>query len=121
MKSNESAEMYLESILMLSERGTPVRSIDIVRMTGYSKPSISRAMGLLKQKQYIEIDEAGIITLLPEGLAIASKVLERHRLLTSLLGELGVSEETAGKDACKIEHVISDETFEKIKEHFGNK
>lgn len=113
----ESGEMYLENILILREKQGLVRAIDIVNYTGYSKPSISRAVGLLKKDGFIEVDEAGYITLKPAGEEIAEKILERHRLLTDFLIQIGVSPVTAARDACKIEHDICDETFEKMKEH----
>ncbi len=115
--TNESTEMYLENILLLKEKNSQIRSIDIAVFTGYSKPSVSRAMGLLKKRGYIEIDDSGYITLTPEGKELAEKILERHRLLKDFLIYIGVDEETATKDACKIEHDLSDLTFQKIKEH----
>ena len=111
----ESGEMYLENILVLREKQGQVRSIDIVNQTGYSKPSISRAMGLLKDGEFIEIAKDGSITLTPAGVAVAEKIYERHTLLSNLLIRLGVSPETASDDACKLEHAISDESFEAIK------
>ena len=113
----ESGEMYLESILQLTQKQGNVRSIDISEYMGYSKPSVSRAMGLLKNGGYIQVDEEGMITLTDTGLEIAQKIYERHTLLTQLLIRLGVSPETASADACKIEHNLSDETFEAIKNH----
>lgn len=113
----ESGEMYLENILVLRAQQGYVRSIDIVNYTGYSKPSISRAIGLLKKDGMLEVDGDGHITLTAEGERRAQKVYERHRTLTEFFGMIGVSDETASADACKIEHDISDETFEKIKEH----
>ncbi len=118
MNIQESAEMYLEAILILSKESGIVRSIDIVNHTGYSKPSISRAVNLLKKHEYIDIDEKGHISLKPEGLKIAEKIYHRHLTLTKILVSLGVDEETADQDACRIEHVLSDESFEKIKEKF---
>lgn len=115
MKNNESAEMYLETIQLLTEKQQYIRAIDIVHETGYTKPSVSRAMGLLKQRGCIEVDENGYIRLTEEGSVMAKKVLERHRVLTAFLEQIGVSAETADDDACKMEHVISDETFDKIK------
>ncbi len=117
MKSSESTEMYLEAIQLLREHQPHVRAIDIVHQTGYTKPSVSRAMGLLKKNQQIEVDESGYITLTEEGERLAKKILERHRLLTDFLISIGVSPETADDDACRMEHVISDETFEKMKVH----
>ena len=118
---HESGEMYLETILTLSrERGT-VRSIDISEYMNYSKPSVSRAVRLLRSGEYIEVDEAGYITLTDCGREIAEKISERHRLLTELLVSLGVDEEIAMDDACRIEHVISDASFRAIKEHIRQK
>ena len=117
MKVHESGEMYLESILVLRKKIANVRSIDIVNHTGYTKPSISRAINLLKQDNMVIVDDNGYITLTPKGEALAIKIYERHNILTQLFEKLGVSPETADSDACKIEHVISDETFERIKEH----
>ncbi len=119
MHTNESAEMYLECILELTNEHGEVRSIDVARKTGYSKPSISRAMGLLKKSGHIDVDAGGYITLSESGRAIAEKILERHRLITDFLIKIGVSSDTAAEDACKIEHVISDESFAKIKEYAG--
>ena len=116
MHVNESAEMYLECILELSNERGEVRSIDIARKTGYSKPSVSRAVGLLKKSGHIEVDVNGYIALTNSGKEIACKILERHKLVTDFLVKLGVSKETAAEDACKIEHVISDESFSKIKD-----
>lgn len=113
----ESTEDYLETILILSRSMSAVRSIDIVRETGYTKPSVSVAMKNLRQKEYIAMDEDGYITLTPAGRAVAEKTYERHTVLTGLLVSLGVPEETAAMDACKMEHVISDETFDALKAH----
>jgi len=115
----ESGEMYLETILVLSREKEIVRAIDVGEKLGYSKPSVSRAMGLLKSGGYILVEENGAISLLPEGLSLAEKIYERHTLLTHLLCNLGVSEQTAAEDACRIEHIISDETFAAIKEHMS--
>ena len=117
MALQESGEMYLESILVLSRKLPAVRSVDISEYMGYSKPSVSRAVGLLKSGNYIVIDADGYITLTPEGKETAEKILNRHTLLTQMLVRMGVSLETATADACKMEHVISDETFEAIKNH----
>lgn len=119
MHTNESAEMYLECILELKNEHGEVRSIDIARKTGYSKPSVSRAVGLLKKSGNIEVDASGYITLTEQGLEVAEKIFERHRLISEFLERLGVAPETAAEDACKIEHVISDESFLKIKEFAG--
>ena len=115
MHIQESGEMYLETILILSERLEYVRSVDIGEHMGYSKPSVSRAVGLLKNGGFINVDTNGHITLTDEGKDRAQKIFERHRILTSVLTSIGVSKETASEDACKIEHVLSDETFEAIK------
>ena len=114
----ESGEMYLETILILSKENKIVRSIDICEYMGFSKPSVSRAMSNLREGKYIEMDKDNYITLTQKGLEIAEKIYERHTILTDLLISLGVSKETASNDACKIEHDISDETFEAIKKRF---
>lgn len=116
MNIQESAEMYLETIQVLSEQLEHVRSIDICHKMNFSKPSVSRAMKNLKAEDYIDISDEGYIALKEKGFAIANKIYERHKALTSFFVTLGVSPETAEEDACRIEHVISDETFEKIKE-----
>ena len=108
--------MYLETIRVLSEQMENVRSIDICHKMGFSKPSVSRAMKNLKAEDYIDIDSSGYITLKEKGLAIADKIYERHKVLTSYFVDIGVSPKTAEDDACRIEHVISDETFSKIKD-----
>lgn len=120
MNIQESAEMYLETILILSNKSDLVRSIDIVNYTGYTKPSISRAVNLLKKHGYLDIDEKGFITMTSTGSTIAKNIYERHCVLTDLLISIGVSKETAKQDACKMEHVISKETFKKIKVHLSN-
>ena len=117
MNSNESSENYLETILMLGQSGHPVRSIDIVNELGYSKPSVSVAMKKLRENGYINMDNDGYITLSETGLEIAERMYERHTLLSSFLIRLGVDEKTAVEDACRIEHVISPETFQKLKDH----
>ena len=117
MALQESGEMYLESILILSRTKGSVRSIDISQHLGYSKPSVSRAVGLLKSGGYILVDEDGHIALTDSGKAVAEKILSRHAILTELLVRLGVSRDTASADACKMEHIISDETFDAIKNH----
>lgn len=117
MSLQESGEMYLETILILLRKKGSVRSIDVAEEMGYSKPSVSRAMGILKQGDYIRMDEGGHISLTPSGMDVATKIYERHRVLTALLIEIGVSPELAADDACRVEHVISDETFEAIKRH----
>ena len=117
MSLHESAEMYLETIYQLSKESSCVRSVDVAEHMGYSKPSISRAVGLLKQGGYLTVEKDGALMLTDMGKAIAEKVFERHTVLSSMLVRLGVSAQTAAEDACKIEHVISDETFEAIKKH----
>ena len=117
MQIQESGEMYLETIHVLLKKNGHVRSVDIAEHMGYSKPSISRAVGLLKAGEYINVDSDGSITLTESGLAVAEKIYERHTLLSNLLVQLGVSPETAAEDACKMEHAISDETFLAIKRH----
>ena len=117
MNIHESAEDYLETIMLLKEQLGMVRSIDVVRHLGYSKPSISVAMKRLRENGYIEMDREGYIALLPPGEEIARRIYTRHKLLTSFLMRLGVSEETAAADACKMEHDLSDESFEKITAH----
>ena len=115
MNLQESGEMYLESILVLSESNPNVRSIDICEYMGFSKPSVSRAINLLKNGGYVNMDKDGYLTLTDEGRAVAQKIYDRHRLLTEFFISLGVSEATASADACKIEHHISDESFDAIK------
>ncbi len=117
MSLQESGEMYLETILILSKRGTTVRSIDICEYMGFSKPSVSRAVGLLKNGEFITVDNLGYISLTPAGKEIAQKIYDRHKLLTQFLIKLGVDEKTASDDACKMEHCISDATFEALKNH----
>ena len=117
MELKESGEMYLETILVLSKNQENVRSLDIARYMHYSKPSISRAMGILRNAKYIAVDESGYITLTNSGREIAEKIYERHIILSSVLESIGVSSETAAEDACRIEHVISDATFAAIKAH----
>lgn len=115
MSLQESGEMYLESIYILARSKGAVRSIDIVEYMNYSKPSVSRAVKLLKNGDFILIDEHGYITLTPKGYEIAEKIVERHTLISSFLVHLGVDKQIADDDACKIEHVISDESFSAIK------
>ena len=121
MHLQESGEMYLETIYVLSQNSASVRAIDVGESMGFSKPSVSRAVRLLRSGEYIEVDEAGYITLTDCGREIAEKISERHRLLTELLVSLGVDEEIAMDDACRIEHVISDASFRAIKEHIRQK
>ena len=115
MGVHESGEMYLEAILVLTKKNGFVRSIDVSEYLGYSKPSVSRAMGILRSGAYIQMDKDGAITLTDAGREIAEKIFERHTILTKLLIKLGVSEETAAADACKMEHAVSDESFQAIK------
>ena len=117
MRIQESAENYLETILILHQKNGAVRSIDIANELQYSKPSVSIAMRNLRENGYIRVDDNGFITLLPQGMDIAERIYERHTLLTNLLTALGVTPETAAEDACRIEHVISAESFEAIKNH----
>ena len=121
MKIQESAENYLETILIIGNRKPQVRSIDIANELNFSKPSVSVAMKNLRSKDLIIMDEDGHIHLTPSGLAIAAKIYERHTLLSKLLVMLGVNEKTAIEDACRMEHVISEESFEAIKEHVASK
>ena len=116
MRIQESGEMYLETILLLSQKSGHVRAIDVGEEMGYSKPSVSRAMGLLKRGGFIVVDADGAISLTDAGREIAEKIYARHTLLTNFLVSLGVDEETAAEDACKMEHSIGDASFEAIKE-----
>lgn len=117
MGIHESGEMYLETIHVLQKKNSAVRSVDISEHMGYSKPSVSRAVGLLKKGGYIVVDKDGYITLTPSGLEVAHKIYERHTVLSSMLTMLGVDEETAAEDACRLEHAISDQSFEAIKKY----
>ncbi len=117
MRNNQSLEDYLETILMLHNENGYVRSIDIAHALNFSKPSVSVAMKSLRAKGYIEVDEQGHITLTDEGKKIAAKIYERHEILTKLLMHIGVDEDTAMEDSCKIEHDLSEETFKKLKEY----
>ncbi len=117
MQLMESGEMYLETIHILLKNKGMVRSLDIAEYMGFSKPSVSRAVGILKKGDYIIVDRYGYITLTDLGKSVAKKIYERHTILTEVLISLGVSEKSASEDACKIEHVISDESFEAIKKH----
>ncbi len=119
MNIHESAENYLEAILALSEEQGAVRSIDVVNRLGFSKPSVSRAMSLLRENGYVLMDDSGFLTLTDTGMEIAARIYERHKLLTQWLIHLGVPEDIAAKDACKIEHDLSPETFDAIKRHAG--
>ncbi len=117
MALQESGEMYLETILRLTEKNGHVRSIDVSESMGYSKPSVSRAVGILKKDGFLTMEADGSLVLTESGREVAMKIYERHRVISGFLKKIGVSEETASADACKIEHVISDETFEKIKDY----
>ena len=121
MVIHESAEDYLETILKLRMKQGNVRSIDVVGELRYSKPSVSVAMKKLRESGHVRMDENGYLTLTEAGEAIARRIYERHQVLTRMLTALGVEEETAAQEACKIEHVISDDTFHKIKIHFMEK
>ena len=121
MNLQESGEMYLETIFILFQRTGAVRSVDISEYMNYSKPSVSRAIGLLKSGGYITVDAGGYITLTDAGLEVASKIYERHTLITDFLVSLGVEKNTATEDACRIEHVISDESFNALKERYLGK
>ena len=117
MNVKESGEMYLETIYILSQRSASVRAVDVGTEMGFSKPSVSRALGILKKEGFIETDSDGFIKLTDSGAERASRIYERHTLLTKLFVGLGVDEDTAAEDACRIEHYLSDKTFDAIKEH----
>lgn len=117
MHLQESGEMYLETIYILSKKSNYVRSIDVGEYMGFSKPSVSRAVGILKKGGFLNMDADGSLTLTDAGLEIAKKIYERHTTLTEFLIRLGVDEETATEDACKMEHDISDKSFEALKQH----
>lgn len=120
MGLHESGEMYLETIFVLSKEKGAVRDMDVATHMNYSKPSVSRAVHLLEDNGYIDVSKEGLITLTDSGLSVAHKIYERHTILTSILIKLGVSESTALEDACKLEHAISDESFEAIKKYMAN-
>jgi Mn-dependent DtxR family transcriptional regulator len=117
MKIQESGENYLETILILKNKGIDVRSIDIAHELNYSKPSVSRAMRILKNNSYLTVNDLGYIELTSLGQEIASKIYERHTLISTLLIDLGVNPDVAAQDACRIEHVISEESFSKLKKY----
>ena len=119
MKLKESGEMYLETIYVLCKNSGYVRSIDVCERMGYSKPSVSRAVGLLKEGGYITVGEDGSLNLTDLGKEVAEKTFERHTVLTDFFTKLGVDKEIAAADACKIEHFISDETFSALKDYVG--
>ena len=121
MHLQESGEMYLETIYVLSKSGKPVRSVDVGEYMGFSKPSVSRAVGLLKEGGYVIANAEGHLSLTDAGRDAAEKIFQRHTVLTRLLVELGVDEETAAEDACRMEHVISDVTYEAIRRYILNK
>ena len=117
MALQDSGEMYLETIYVLSRKNDKVRSLDVAEHMGFSKPSVSRAVGILKKEHYIEVDDKGYLKLTETGQNLAEKIFERHTLLTGFFEKLGVNSVTAAADACKMEHHISEETFEAIKKH----
>ncbi len=121
MSLKPSGEMYLETIYVLSQQKDCVRSIDIANHMNFTKPSVSRAVATLKKEHYILVDKNGSITLTDNGLKLAQKIYERHTVLSNVLIRLGVDEQTALEDACKIEHVISDKSFEILKKHIESK
>ncbi len=121
MPLKESGEMYLESIYVLCQKSDSVRSIDVAEYMNFSKPSVSRAVGLLKEKGYITVDKEGYISLTQEGNTLAHNIFERHTIITRVLLALGVNEDIAADDACRIEHVISPESFEAMKRFLENK
>ena len=118
MRLQESGEMYLETILILSQKKSFVRAIDVGEYMGFSKPSVSRAIGLLRNGGFVEVGDGGGLSLTDAGREIAEKIYERHQYLTKMLMEMGVDEATATEDACRMEHVISDKSFHAIKEYF---
>ena len=120
MHLQESGEMYLETIYILLQQQSAVRAIDVGEYMGFSKPSVSRALGLLKEGGYVTTDPGGFLSLTESGREVASKIYERHHFLTAFLMKLGVDEQTAAEDACKMEHVISDTSFEAMRKHAGN-
>lgn len=119
MSLKESGEMYLETIYILHKSKSDVRSIDIAEYMNYSRASVSRGVGLLKKHGLVDIDKNGFVALTEEGMTAAKKIMERHEVLTDMLVRLGIDKDTAAKDACRMEHVISDETFHGIKEHYA--
>ena len=121
MGVHESGEMYLEAIHVLTKNNGHVRSIDVSEYLGYSKPSVSRAMGILRNGGYVTVEKDGSLMLTESGREIAEKIYARHTLLTRLLIHIGVSEETAAEDACKLEHAISDESFDALQKFVAEK
>ena len=120
MAMHESGQMYLEAIYVLLQKNDKIRAIDIGAYLGYTKPSVSRGVGLLKKSEHILVDSEGYITLTHKGEALAEQLYERHTVLTNMLMALGIDEETATEDACRIEHVISEKSFAAVKEHYLN-
>jgi Mn-dependent DtxR family transcriptional regulator len=118
MALHESGQMYLEAIYVLSQKSTKIRAIDVGAYLGYTKPSVSRAIGILKKGEYIAVDADGYITLSPAGKQLAEQLYERHTVLSNMLMILGVDEKTATEDACRIEHVISEQSFDAVKKHY---
>ena len=118
MALHESGQMYLEAIYVLLQKNDKIRAIDVGAYLGYTKPSVSRAVGLLKKSEHISVDSDGYITMTAKGEAFAEQLYERHTVLTKMLMALGVDEETATEDACRIEHVISDKSFTAVKKHY---
>ena len=118
MALHESGQMYLEAIYVLLQKNDKIRAIDVGAYLGYTKPSVSRAVGLLKKSEHISVDSDGYITMTPKGETFAEQLYERHTVLTKMLMALGVDEETATEDACRIEHVISDKSFTAVKKHY---
>ena len=120
MALHESGQMYLEAIYVLLQTKEKIRAIDVGAYLGYTKPSVSRAIGLLKKSEHISVDADGFITMTPKGEQFAEQLYERHTVLTNMLMALGIDEETATEDACRIEHVISEKSFAAVKEHYLN-
>ena len=121
MSIQESGEMYIENIYVLTKQSDKVRSIDVCERMGYSKPSVSRAIGILKRNGYIEVDPSGYITLTETGTRVAERIYERHTILTEFLVSIGVPHDVAVLDACKMEHILSDEAFDAIKKSINEK
>ncbi len=121
MHLQESGEMYLETILILSQKGKSVRAVDVAEYMGFSKPSVSRAVGLLRSGGYIDLDQNGCLVLTEEGQTVAGRTYERHLFLTAFFTSIGVNPEVATQDACKIEHDISEETFQALKQYVKDK
>ena len=120
MAMHESGQMYLETIYVLLQKNDKIRAIDVGAYLGYTKPSVSRGVGLLKKSEHILVDSEGYITLTHKGEVLAEQLYERHTVLTNMLMALGVDEETATEDACRIEHVISEKSFAAVKKHYLN-